>query len=99
MKLKSTSRKRGLTLVALILNTYGEYKQNGYPEDPEIYFIRANTETAKLLYDYGDSVINAHRSGSTKLRFMGFKVLVDDRLETMRVVFGPETVEIKWNGD
>lgn len=98
--MKGTNRKKGRTIVALILDAYQEYQRNSYPKDPNIYVIRAHPETVAALRLAADKVISMRQeSGAAAGKFMGFRVQVDGRLGKDTVVFGPETIEIKWNGE
>ena len=99
MKSKNVEPKKSRTIVALLLDSYNEFKEVGYPADPEIYFIRVNDRNKVILIKLSDSVLNIFDDGTQDYRFMGFKIIVDNRLPDNTVVFGPETIELKWNGD
>ncbi len=85
----------------MVLDAYQEYQRNSYPKDPNIYVIRAHPKTAAALRRAADRVIGVRQGeeATTAGKFMGFRVQADGRLGEDTVVFGPETIEIKWNGD
>lgn len=99
--MKKTNRRAGRTLVALILDAYQEYQHNSYPKDPNIYVIRAHPKTVATLRRMADRVIGVQQEqgDTTDGKFMGFRIQADGRLGKDIVVFGPETIEIKWNGE
>ena len=81
---------------------YQEYVQNFYPKDPNIYVIRAHPETVEDLkvksleyqvsFHGWDWVID-----DSEFRFLGFRCKRDTRLPVGDIIFGPETIDIKWS--
>lgn len=93
------SNKKASPLIVKLLNYYGEYVANGYPKDPNIYFIKAHPETVSALLEADKSVIHNLQNHQllNKATFMGFSLEADSRLNVGELVFGPETVTILWS--
>lgn len=83
--------------------TYQEYLSNHYPSDPNIYVIRAHPETVQDLkaksLEYQADFSSYSWDGGTiaEPRFLGFRYHPDLRLPVGDIIFGPETVDIKWS--
>ena len=100
MKPIKTNEKAGRSLATLIFNAYQDYRSNNYPKDPAIYVIRAHPATISRLKVYLKTAVTYIRdSGPTQENHWGFQLKGDPRLEKNTIVFGPETVEIKWTGN
>jgi len=98
--LQKTNPAKGQTLAALIFNAYQEYQQNHYPGDPKIYVIRVHPATEAKIITYLSSSFKFHPNDDyTYETPWGFQLKTDLRLEEDTVVFGPETVEFKWEGE
>jgi len=94
MRYKMTNRRTGKTLLAMILDTYQEYRNLGYPIDPAVYVIRAVPETLErvmLLLDKG--AITKKETAKN----WGFQLEADSRLGADEIIFGPELVTIRWS--
>ena len=98
MSLKITNDENGRSLAALLLDTYNEYVSYGYPEDPNVYIIRADSSNIKTLEAGKDLLMSGYTPPDDLPRFMGFRLESDDRLGPDEIVFGPETVTINWRG-
>ena len=84
-----------------LFSAYQEYIQNFYPNDPNIYVIRAHPGTIDALkkksteYQVGFS---AWEWGtSEEPRFLGFRYKPDLRFPEGDIIVGPETLDIKWS--
>ena len=80
---------------------YQEYIHNFYPKDPNIYVIRAHPETieklAALEQEYQVDISGFSWCGDGVERFLAFRTKKDLRLPPGEIMFGPETVDIKWS--
>ena len=97
--MKETNKSKGRTLIALLLETYREYVDNGYPKDPSVYVIRAHPETRENLLKTSGTIfyrVKGIELSNSEERFMGFTVLTDKGLAKEDLRFGPDTVLIKW---
>lgn len=95
---KKTEPLRGKSLVALILDTYQEYVNSGYPKDPNIYVIRAHPDSVSILKVMNNNVIfNSKSVDLSGDRFMGFRLIAKSYIPRDVIDFGPETVEIEWS--
>lgn len=98
--MQKTNPKKGQTLATLIFNAYQEYQRNHYPGDPKIYVIRVHPATKAKIAIYLGSSLRFHPNEDYKYETpWGFQLKTDHRLEEDVIVFGPETVEIKWEGE
>ena len=102
MKSEKTNRSRGRTIAALLFSAYQEYCHNYYPRDPGIYVIRAHPATVLDLIDYFEGVSHIKSSNAIatepECRIWGMRVEKDLRLKKGTIIFGPETIEIEWDG-
>ena len=97
MKSIKTNEKAGKSLAALLFNAYLEYGCNFYPKDPAIYVIWAHPTKANKVKSYLKTyVIYKDKNPMVQDNFWGFQLKIDLGLEEGIVIFGPETVEIKW---
>ena len=100
---KKIQENKGRTIQALIFESYHEYINSGYPKDPNIYVIRADPTTAKMLIKSSDSLMFVFGSPATQNdkpcfgRYMGFRVEKDVDLKEKTILFGPETIKLKWS--
>lgn len=95
MRSKRTNKSMGKGLAATILDSYQEYCQLGYPNDPKIYVINADFETLQKV----ESTLNKGIiPKSPTEKNWGFQTRVDASLRPGEVVFGPEQVRIVWDG-
>lgn len=85
--MKVEDRKSGKTILALILDGYMQYVNYGYPNDPQVYVIKASTATLGKLKNYIAATVP--KEG----REWQFQMIVDMSLKEGRVVFGPEQLE------
>ncbi len=84
-----------------LFNAYNEYVYNHYPSDPNVYVIRAHPETVydliTLVDDYQVNISGYDWVGDGEQRFLAFRLKDDIRLPPGDIIFGPETVDIKWS--
>lgn len=84
-----------------LFSAYQEYIQNFYPNDPNIYVIRAHPETVHDLKqkseEYQVGFSDWQWGTSAEPRFLGFRYKPDMRLPVGDIIFGPETIDIKWS--
>jgi hypothetical protein len=84
-----------------VFDAYHEYVRNHYPKDPNIYVIRAHTETVcdliDLAVEYQTEVSGYDWVGDGARRFLVFRLIEDLRLPPGDILFGPESIEIKWS--
>jgi hypothetical protein len=90
-----------LDLKTELFNVYHEYLSNHYPSDPNIYVIRAHPETVYDLevrnLDYQVNIEGYPWVNDGEPRFLAFRLKADLRLAPGEILFGPETVDIKWS--
>lgn len=90
-----------LDLKTELFNTYQEYLRNHYPKDPNIYVIRAHPETVHILQsrntEYQVNIEGYPWANDGEMRFLAFRLKPDVRLPPGEIIFGPETVDIKWS--
>jgi len=90
-----------LDLKKELFNVYHEYLRNSYPPDPNIYVIRANPATVHDLecrqHDYQVNLEGYEWADGSEPRFLAFRLKPDTRLPPGEIIFGPETVDIKWS--
>ncbi len=95
MRSKSPNKKIGKTILATILDAYQEYCSLGYPKDPKIYVIRAESDTLKKI----SVLLNSGLITKKDLELnWGFRLEEDANLLTGHIVFGPEQINIEWDG-
>jgi hypothetical protein len=84
-----------------VFDAYHEYIRNHYPDDPNIYVIRAHPETVSdlmlLSAEYQTNVSGYDWVGDGADRFLVFRLIADFRLPPGDILFGPESIEIKWS--
>jgi hypothetical protein len=90
-----------LELKKELFSVYHEYLSNFYPSDPNIYVIRAHPETVYDLErrqnDYQVDIEGYPWVNDGEPRFLTFRLKSDVRLPPGEIIFGPETVDIKWS--
>lgn len=87
------------SITVQLMSAYTQYVDNGYPQDPAIYVIRACGWDAEHLKNLKkDYIVNlpSHMSDDDD-RFLLFTVQEDDSLSKGNLVFGPQTINIKWS--
>lgn len=92
MKQKRTSKDT--MLVAQVLDAYLTYVRFGYPKDPGVYRVRADTTTAQKLEALNANLLYEGKGAGL---FMGFLIEVVPCIPTGDVVFGPETLTFDWS--
>ena len=95
MRSKSANKILGKTLAAMILDSYQEYCNYGYPKDPKVYVINANKDTlVKVSLILNQGIIPKIKTDKD----WGFQLREDTNLMPGEIVFGPEQVRITWDG-
>lgn len=87
---------------ARLFSAYQEYLRNFYPKDPNIYVIRAHPETISDLKVKSLEYITNFEgwdwiTDTSEVRFLGFRCKGDTRLPVGDIIFGPETIDMKWS--
>lgn len=88
MALKSKSTK-GNSLSAMILDSYKQYVDFGYPADPKVYEVRASGGVYEAILKSIDMV---QYTGKSKA--WPFKVVEDLTVTGNKFTFGPEQITI-----
>ncbi len=95
MRSKMTNKILGKTLVVMILDSYQEYVNLGYPKDPKIYVISAEKNTLiKISTALNKSIISKSHIDED----WGFQMNENNNLSPGEIIFGPEQVRIVWDG-
>ena len=86
-----------------VFNAYQEYIASGYSRDPNIYVLRACPETISdlILVSVEYQVMAPPHPWKPDPdgvdRFLLFRLQPDTRLPKGDIIFGPETIDIKWS--
>ena len=95
MRSKRAGKIQKKSLVAIILDSYQEYCNFGYPKDPKVYVVQANKETLiKVSSLLNQGII----PGKSVDKNWGFQMQENSHLGVGEIIFGPEQVRITWDG-
>jgi hypothetical protein len=93
MASKKIQTNKCATVIGDILASYKKYVEFGYPNDPNVYEVRASAEIIEQLVEYVPTI--KFNSDSV----WPFKFVEDTNVGLGLVIFGPEQVTLEWRND
>lgn len=94
-----TNLEKAKSLMVMLQDSLAQYVNFGYPKDPAVYVVRVNPRMIPLLKKYFDSnFIPPFELDEESGTLGGFQFKEDKAIKPGRLMFGPEQLEIIWNG-